>query len=100
MMDELDEFKRLAVKLVVTHKLKHEELVSAIHAAISEETDKLPKIPVLYYNNDFDCSKQFADFEDGLTNKLQWDRIKDVAQIELFGKRCAEEYPIIEKLKR
>jgi hypothetical protein len=97
----MDEFKRLAVKLVVTHKLKHEELVSAIYAAISEEADKLPKIPVLhfdsYYHN-FHCSKKFADFKGELTNEIQWDRIKDVANIELFGKKCAEEYPNIEKM--
>jgi hypothetical protein len=96
----MDEF---TVKLVVINKLKPEELVSAIHVAIREEADKLPKIPVLHFDfgshfQGFYCSKQFADFKGELTNKIKLDRIKDIVNIKLFGKKCAEEYPIIEKM--
>jgi hypothetical protein len=94
-----EEFKRLAVKLVVVHKVEHAALLSVIRKAIREEADKQPKIQVLYCGSygGFGYSKQYGDFVKQPSD-CNLKKIEDIERIELFANKCAKEYPNIEKM--
>lgn len=103
----MEELKKLAIDLVINHKIKHKTIINEIRKALLEESNKLPKLYVVYCGSHggYGYSNQFKNFINDSKSTIDDDypnsyRINVLEHILEFGKKCCEDYPIIANMIR
>lgn len=95
----MDTIKKIAVDLVLNHNIKHSEINLEISKAILEESNKLPKIRVLYCETygGYGYSKEFLKYKGTDDDE---DRVNDLPLIVSFGIKMINQYPEIASMIR
>lgn len=106
-MCDMEELKKLTVDLVVHRKLKHTTLLKEIRAALLQEAEKYPKVPVLYCASPggYKYSLPFEEFlftqqknKQFTSSQPYYDRLMHVSAVKDFGMKCGGTYPFIRKI--
>lgn len=98
----------IVIKLISNHEVTHENIKIEIFKTVKEQSDKLPKLQVLYNkaHGGYGYSDDFMDYKEDNIEPIDEEsnidfrghRVDAVKRVEKYGAYCKEKYPLIVKM--
>lgn len=101
----ISKLNNIVSELISNHGVTHENIKKEIFKTVKEQSDKLPKLQVLYNKayGGFGYSEDFMDYKEDNIEPIDEEsnidlyghRVDAVKRVEKYGAYCKEKYPLI-----